>query len=164
MAGSGPRDLSLTFREDYHIVIPVTLDGHPFKISCRDTSSAPDSLKPNTRLASSPLVRATDAPLSTMVEGKKRFMHVFDSLAFEGVAVGKPAPEIFPNVIGLQDANNAQHTGSLIKRQDDRDSTDPAIIIGMNVLSKLHLYIAFNERKLYIGPASPPPARRSLHN
>jgi hypothetical protein len=32
------------------------------------------------------------------------------------------------------------------------------MLIGMNILSKLHLYIAFGERKIYITPASAPPA------
>ena len=38
----------------------------------------------------------------------------------------------------------------------------PELIIGMNVLRKLHVYMAFGERRLYVSPASaggaPPPA------
>jgi hypothetical protein len=30
------------------------------------------------------------------------------------------------------------------------------MLIGMNILSKLHLYIAFSESKIYITPASAP--------
>ena len=32
------------------------------------------------------------------------------------------------------------------------------MLIGMNILSKLHLYIAFREQKIYITPASAPQA------
>jgi hypothetical protein len=32
------------------------------------------------------------------------------------------------------------------------------MLIGMNILSKLHLYIAFKEDKVYITPASAPQA------
>ena len=30
----------------------------------------------------------------------------------------------------------------------------PELIIGMNVLRKLHVYMAFGERRLYVSPAS----------
>ena len=33
------------------------------------------------------------------------------------------------------------------------------MIIGMDVLRKLHMYIAFGERKLYVSPASAPAAK-----
>jgi hypothetical protein len=31
----------------------------------------------------------------------------------------------------------------------------PQVIIGMNVLRKLHIYIAYKEQKLYVTPAAP---------
>ena len=34
----------------------------------------------------------------------------------------------------------------------------PEVVIGMELLRKLHLYMAFGEKKLYITPASAKPA------
>jgi hypothetical protein len=46
-------------------------------------------------------------------------------------------------------------TGSLIR---DSDNNLPGIILGMNVLSRLHVYIAYKEAKLYITAAAVQPA------
>jgi hypothetical protein len=43
-----------------------------------------------------------------------------------------------------------------VHRVDDADPSDPVMLIGMNILSKLRLYIAFSENKIYITPASNP--------
>jgi hypothetical protein len=147
----------MTFGNDHHIVIPVTLDGHPFRAMI-DTG-APDTLidADDARRVFDINEPGKDDVVLHDIDGKKQFVHIFSSLSFEGVAIGKPHLVIFPNVVGQHDPNNSLQTGSHIKRDDDRDD-DPAITIGMNLLSKLHLYIAFNERKLYVTPASPPPA------
>jgi hypothetical protein len=86
----------------------------------------------------------------------KRFEHVFQKLSFEGLEVGNPHIAIIPDKVGRKDPNNGYVTGSRVQRVDDLDLTAPTMLIGMNILSKLHLYIAFSESKIYITPASPP--------
>ena len=77
--------------------------------------------------------------------------HTFSSLDFEGVTVKSPYVVIIPDKIGSKDANNGESTDNRARRMDDpRDAPD--MLIGMDVLKKLHLYIAFNEEKIYISP------------
>ena len=70
--------------------------------------------------------------------------------------IGNPRIEVFPDKVGSKDPNNSYVTGSRLHRVDDPDSSDPVMLIGMNILSKLHLYIAFSENKIYITPALAP--------
>ena len=67
-----------------------------------------------------------------------------------------PHVVIIPQLVGSKDPNNGQRTGNLTKRVDDPDDqTD--MLIGMDILRKLHLYIAFDESRIYISEASAPP-------
>jgi hypothetical protein len=146
----------MTFGDDHHIVIPVTLDGHTFRAMI-DTGSPETIIKDSEARRVFGLAEAGsgDTPMKD-IDGKKQFLHTFDSLEFDGVAIKNPHIVVFPNLVGSRDRNNSLQTGSLIKHDDDLDPGDPAITLGMNTLSKLHLYIAFNERKLYITPAGAP--------
>ena len=63
-----------------------------------------------------------------------------------------PEIDLLPDMV----SNPARPTlgaGSLIR---DTDADLPDVILGMNVLSKLHLYIAYKEAKLYITAAGTP--------
>jgi hypothetical protein len=59
--------------------------------------------------------------------------------------------------VGSKDVNNGYVTGSRVQRVDDLDPTEPPMLIGMNILTKLHLFLDFSEHKIYVTPASPPP-------
>jgi hypothetical protein len=77
----------------------------------------------------------------------------FNSLAFEGVTVANPMIVMMPNMMGGVNPG-APRIGSLIR--DDRNGL-PDVILGMNVLSQMHVYIGYRERRLYITAASPQP-------
>lgn len=141
---------------DYHVNLDVTLDGHPFKAMI-DTGAS------NTTLTIAEAKRVfgitADTPGDKQIyedRGEKAFEHVFQKLSFEGLEVGNPHIAIIPDKTGSRDPNNDFVTGSRVHRVDDRDATDPVMLIGMNILSKLRLYIAFSENKIYITPASAP--------
>ena len=72
--------------------------------------------------------------------------------------MANPRVQILPDKVGTKDPNNGFITGSRTKKVDDLDSSEPTMLIGMNILSKLRLYIAFKEDKVYITPASRPQA------
>ena len=72
--------------------------------------------------------------------------------------MANPHIRIIPDKIGSKDPNNGFVTGTRTQKVDDRDVLAPTMLIGMNILSKLHLYIAFREQKIYITPASVPQA------
>ncbi|HEY1876973.1 MAG TPA: hypothetical protein VGG66_05860, partial [Rhizomicrobium sp.] len=63
---------------------------------------------------------------------------------------------IMPDLVGSKDPNNGFRTDTRAKRVDDlEDRAD--MLIGMDILRKLHLYIAFGETRIFISEASSPP-------
>lgn len=145
----------MTFR-DRHIRFPVKVDG-------KELTAEMDTGAPNTTMTASAAKRLFDivpespgnVPLNAqgMVAA---FGRVFSTLDFEGVAVSNPHVVIVPDLTGTKDPNNGFQTGTRTKKVDD-DVNRADMLIGMNVLTKLHLYIAFDERKLYVSEASTPP-------
>ena len=151
--------------------IKVTLDGETFtanidtaleystvnsdaaraRLDVRDTSpgSAPiESLvaeDPNHKDASRKIEAVT-------VYGNRIFAHAFHTLAFGGVTVTNPKLMVRPDRTGAYDHDNGAVTGTHLFHQDD--NVEPDISIGMDILSKLHLYFAVPERKLYVTPAT----------
>jgi hypothetical protein len=87
----------------------------------------------------------------------KTYRRRFGTLAFEGVTVNNPAIILMPDLV-TQRLPNAPRTGSLT-READRGLPD--LILGMSVLGKTHMYVAYKEKKVYItaasGPATVPP-------
>ena len=78
----------------------------------------------------------------------------FKTLAIEGVTISNPMIDLLPDMQG----NATRPTtgpGSIIR---DADAEPPDVLLGMNVLSKLHVYIAYKEAKLYITAAGTPSA------
>ena len=77
-----------------------------------------------------------------------RLQFKFKTLAFEGIAINNPSlmimslPETHPGLIGAPLAT--------LNRQS------PDMLVGMDVLSHLHVFIAYKEHKLYITSAAAP--------
>jgi hypothetical protein len=149
--GQRPRFSSI---QDTHIRVPVTLDGKDFTAVIN--TAAPNSTM-SAKTAKFVFGITEDSPGSVplgMVGGDPKHKiigHVFSSLAFSGVAVSNAHIAIIPDLVGSKDPNNNIATGSLVQRVDD--GVGPEVTIGMDVLKRLHLYIAYHERKLYITPA-----------
>ena len=78
----------------------------------------------------------------------------FKTIAFEGVTVTNPMITMYPDLMGGSSLGETR-TGSMIR---DARSGLPDVILGMNVLSEMHVYIASKERKLYITAATSQPA------
>jgi predicted aspartyl protease len=82
----------------------------------------------------------------------------FKTISFEGVSVTNPVITMYPDLMGGSSLGQTQ-TGSIIR---DARGGLPDLILGMNVMSEMHVYIASKERKLYITAATPkaapPPA------
>ena len=53
----------------------------------------------------------------------------------------------------MRGANSGPQTGTLL-RNVDHTSTQPALVIGTDLLKLLHIYIAFKERMLYVTQGS----------
>jgi len=135
-----------------HLSIPVTLDGHTLTAEI-DTGSPGTNLRAD--IAKRVFGVTADSSGSTPIQSTSMpgaFGRVFSTLGFEGVQVSNPRVAVLPNLVGKNDRDNTVQTGSLIKREDDDiDAAD--MLIGMDVLKKLHIYMAFGERRLYISSA-----------
>lgn len=140
-----------------HIWLPVLLDGKPFH-AMLDTGSSRSTISAKT--AKFILGVSEDSPGSTplgSVDGDPKhtaFGHVFSTLTFDGITVTNPHFVVTPDLIGDKDPNNTSRSDTRARRADDYISID--LTVGMEVLRKLHLYVAFGERNLYVTPASVP--------
>jgi len=139
-----------------HIRLPVKIDGKELTAEI-DTGATNTTMMAGAAKRLFDIVPETPGNVPLNARGMAAaFGRVFSTLDFEGVAVANPHIVIVPDLVGSKDPNNGYQTGSRAKKVDDEvDRAD--ILIGMNILSKLHLYIAFDERKLYISEASTAP-------
>jgi predicted aspartyl protease len=80
-----------------------------------------------------------------------RYRRRFKTLELEGITINDPVINMLPDMMGGVNPG-APRTGSLIR---DERSGLPDLILGMNLLSEMHVYIAYRERKLYITAANP---------
>ena len=79
----------------------------------------------------------------------KSFSYGFKNLAFEGLTVANPKITVLTDRIAAGVTTN--HLRSALSDPYGRFLN--VLIIGMNVLKKLHIYVAYGEKKLYITPA-----------
>jgi hypothetical protein len=78
----------------------------------------------------------------------------FKKLELDGVVISDPLITLVPNSMGPPPAPAA---GSFFWETDELQGL-PDLILGMSVLSKLHVYIAYKERTLYLSAGTPSPA------
>ena len=71
-----------------------------------------------------------------------------------------PKIRILTDIVN-KNADHGLQTGSHIKRVSD-DLTLPEVIIGMDVLSRLHPYLAMGEKRLYLTEASIPAVTQAV--
>ena len=140
---------------DAQIRLPVTLDGKTFR-------AIVDTGAPGTAISAGAAERAfgvtvnSPGAIRSSDPDDAAFGYVFHNLSLGGIAASNPHITIFPDVVGKNDPDNAIATGSTIVHDEDGMQDD--LIIGMDVITHLHLYIAYGERKLYITPPDQPAA------
>ena len=142
----------MTFRR-HHIILPVTLDGKTMKAEI-DTGSFNTNISAKAARALFDITADTPGNIPITMPGMAgAAIHIFSTLDFDGVAVKNPHIVIRPDLVGSKDPGNRYSTGSHIDKIDDLDG-EPDILIGMDVLKRLHLYVAFKEQRMYITEAS----------
>ncbi len=138
-----------------HINVPVSINGKSFKAAL-DTTSPTSSMTADT--AKYMFGVTADSPGAVPLgsaDGNpdhKQFGYVFPSLTFDTVTVTNARFRIYPNLYGSRDPNNSSRTDTRVARIDDNIGGD--ITIGMDVLRRLRLYVAYGELKLYVTPAT----------
>lgn len=140
-----------------HIHVPVTINGKDLKAAL-NTASPISTMSTDTAkymfgvTAESPGAAKVESP--GVIPGS--FTYTFPSLTFDAVTVTNAKFLVTPNLTGAKDPNNSFRTDTRIFRVDDGIGGNTTI--GLDVLRKLHLYVAYGENKLYITPASAPAA------
>lgn len=148
-------------------VVPITLDrwGHIFfrlELDGRRVNAALDT-GASTTVLNMDIARRTfrvnvDAPdvekVGELAGGYtvNIYRRRFKTLAFEGVTISNPMITLMPDMLSGVNPG-APRTGSIIR--DERAGL-PDLILGMDILSEMHVYIGYKERKLYITAANPP--------
>ena len=146
-------EVPLTLREGSKFLVEVRLDGKPFH-ALVDTGATRSFI-------SMPVARETfgltqDSPGMTPagdVNGDSRlssYRYKFSSLTFEGVAVTNPAILLIPDRL----AGSTIEAGSYVASAGVKL---PELVLGMDVMKHLHMYFAFNEKKLYVSAATAAP-------
>jgi hypothetical protein len=88
----------------------------------------------------------------------KIYRRQFQTLTFEGVTIQNPEINLVPDEVkALMRNKNQPRTGSLT-RGDAVTSRLADLTLGMSTLRKLHVYIAYREKKVYITESAPSPA------
>ncbi len=136
-----------------HIIIPVKLDGKQFD-ALVDTGATNNVLKLSVAQQRFDLdVKAPDVQEVGQLgknNSAKIYRKRFGTLSFEGVTVLNPMVDLVPDEV-TRSLGDQRPTGSLTR---PADTGLPDLILGMPVLSKTHMYIAYGERKVYITAAS----------
>jgi hypothetical protein len=138
-----------------HIMVPVLLDGQSVT-AILDTGAFHTTLAlPVAESQFHLKLGSSDAPRTGNLTGKPNsavYRHVFATLAFEGIAVKNPQVEIIPDLLHQVAADAAApvtgtHIGDPRKREGDA-----SMVIGMSILRHFHIYIAYQEQRLYVTP------------
>lgn len=131
--------------------IPVTVMGHEIE-AVIDTGSERSvmrraiaerllGLKPDSDMAS-----AGDLRDGT---GQRVYQHIFPEIRFEGV-VASNVPALIQEYSLVRPARRAVVTGSRLQAADTPGEVVPDLTLGMDVLSQLHIFAAFQDNKLYV--------------
>lgn len=134
--------------------VPVTLDGKD--VPAQISTSSESFMEENTARvtfgveADTAGSKSPDNPMA----GKDTFEHTFSQLVFDGVTVTNPRFTVFP-LDPAQFARRERRTDTRLARLDD--GARAYVVVGMNILTKLHLFASFGEHRLYITEASGPP-------
>ena len=138
-------------RIEDQIIVPVTIDGRSID-AVIDTGASRTTMR---RGVGESRFGAREGKNMTPVEGlhdskgQQVFSHVFASLGFAGVAVKNLDVLLQNNRLVADPENDEMRLGSHATSKGSM----PDLVIGMDVLSRLHMYVAFNEGKLYVTPA-----------
>jgi hypothetical protein len=142
--------------EGSKIVISVELDGKKLD-AVLSTGSGPTVL--NLDVAQDRFKVKVDAPdvqeigQVGRIASAKIYRRRFQSIAFDGVKIENPEINLVPDQLKGALVNKNQQTGSLV-RGDSVATRLPDMTIGMQTLGRLHVYIAYRDRKVYITEAS----------
>ena len=123
-----------------HVWFPVILDGKPID-AMLDTGLPTSTLSVidaqvlfNVNVDTPDTDQADDAAATPLLDSSGR---QFDTLSVGSVTIANPRFVLLPDVVTI----SGGHEG-------------PAVMLGMTILRRMHLYVAYRERKLYVSAAN----------
>lgn len=147
-----PGMAKLPFRyQNARIIVRVSVDG-------REMDAVIDTGSPRSEMQFDDAGRLFDIGSTSkgvMREGDGLYTYNFSNLSFGGVSIDNPHLAL-THALLLRGTDPGPQTGTLL-RNNDQTATQPSLVIGTDLLKLLHLYIAFNERMVYVtqGPELP---------
>ncbi|HEY1962240.1 MAG TPA: retroviral-like aspartic protease family protein [Rhizomicrobium sp.] len=147
-------DIPFKMPDGYHIIVPVTLDGHTLMAQL-DTGASTTVLSQRTAqelFNAGPNSSGTERREGAHAGDLLQYQHRFQSLSFGGVSVTNPLIALLPD-----DMEKA-----IRKKYDAKSANDPVyglqldlprLTIGDDVIKRLHIYIAYKEQVMYVTPA-----------
>jgi hypothetical protein len=144
----------IIWADTFSMRVRAMMDGH--EVIAEIATGTPDTIIYSDRAQSFYNLNPGDPGMEekgALSDGEKTYEHVFKSLVFGGtVTVNNPHVIVWPR-LSARTFDHAPLVGDRAK--SERDLFDvPDMVIGMNVLRKLHMYIAMNENKLYFSDAT----------
>jgi hypothetical protein len=134
------------------VYVPVTLDGHRI-VALLDTSADRTFLNPETARKEFGL-EAGALEAGEVTNGGARIkagLHAFSSLTIGGLTIANPEIGI---PVDIMSQNTGQfHAARAIRNRYHLSDFLPPMIIGMDVLRQSHLYISFQNHRIYVSPA-----------
>lgn len=139
------------------VYVPVTLDGHTI-IAALDTAADRTFLNP--KLAAKLFGLEPDSQEATTIRDSgaviKAGIHAFSSLTLGGLTINNPQIAI-PFDVSTQNTREF-HANRMIANRYPLSEFLPPMIIGMDVLKQSHLYISFQNQRIYVSAAGDGPA------
>jgi len=130
------------------LTVPMSLDGH-------DVDATLDPGSPETFMTLSEAhaafgIDATSPGVETITtaDGTPRYRMRFKTLSLSGITVENPMVYLEPDAIGEQ-AREDQEAEKMNGYHGNAPISTPHLSVGLDVLSHLHLYIAYKEEKIY---------------
>ncbi len=129
------------------IGVTMTLDGHDV-----DTAIETDSPTTEMTLTESRAIFGIDEKSpgveTVMLHGQTAYRTHFKTLTLSGVTVVNPLIYLVPDAMGDMARRDMDAT-KLQDYQGNAPISSPHLSVGLNVLRKLHLYISYDEDKIY---------------
>lgn len=143
------------FERGSGVYVSVTLDG---KDVIASVSTGSDFSAMGARMAKFTFGVTADSPGSTpqpSPDGNPAnapFLHVFPTLTFDTVTVTNARVLVYPEDDSIAQSDVMGRSDTRLRR--DNSYFVDHMTIGMNILQRLRFYIAYDERKLYVTPAT----------
>ena len=142
-----------------HIFVQVQLDGRPVDALLDTGASVSTVTIPYAQVEFGIKPGDADTPAAKQaINGTiQGYTHRFKSISLEGIAISNPTLMLIPDLMRIHEIDPHDGTEGDTRIRDSRTEVGtPKMTLGMDILRRLHVYVAYKEQKLYVTPAAVP--------